>query len=71
MENLGVFVGIEDVGEVLAVGVGNENLPEIIALYHLDNPFHPLAVQAIEDIIKEQYWLLAVSCWLLAVTGLT
>lgn len=55
VENLGVFVRIEDVGEVLAIGVGNENLSEIVALYHLHDSFYPFAVQSVENIVEEQY----------------
>ena len=54
VEYFGVFVGLEDVGEVLAVGVGNKYLPEIIPLYHLHDPFHTLAIQPVKNIIKEQ-----------------
>ena len=54
MEYLGVLVGFEDVGQVLTVGVGDEYLPEVFALHHLYDPFHPFAVQTVEYIVQEQ-----------------
>ena len=51
MENLGIFIGAQDVGQVLAVGVGNENLPELVALNHLHNAFHAFAIQPVKNII--------------------
>ena len=51
MENLGVVVGTKDVCQVLAVSVGNENLPETVALHQLYDSLHAFAVQAVEDII--------------------
>ena len=51
MEDLGVVVGFEYLCEVLSICVRNKNLPELIALYHLHNPFHPLAIQPVKDII--------------------
>ena len=52
MENLRILIGAKDFGKVLAVGVGDEYLPEIIPLHHLYDPFHPLAIQSVEDVIQ-------------------
>ena len=52
MEYLGVFVGFEDVREVLAVGVGDKDLSEIVALYHLYDSFYPFAVQTVKNIVQ-------------------
>ena len=59
MEYFGVFVGLEDVGEVLAVGIGDEDLSEIVALYHLHDSFYPFAVQSVKNIIQQEYWFLS------------
>ena len=63
MEYLGVGIGFEYIGEVLSVGVGNENLAEVLALHHLDDALHTFAIEAVEDIIEQQYWSLVVSRW--------
>ena len=60
MENLGIFVGLEDVGEVLAVGVGDEDLTEIIALYHLYDSFDAFTIQSIKYVIEQQDRLVAI-----------
>ena len=54
MENLGVVVRSKYLSQVLAVGVGDENLPETVALYQLHNPLHPFAIQPVENIVEEQ-----------------
>ena len=54
MENLGGVGRFEDVGEVLAVGVGDKDLAEVFALHHLYDSFHPLAVEPVEDVIEEK-----------------
>ena len=54
MENLGVVVRLQDLREVLPVGVGNENLSELFALYHIYDTFYTFAVQSVEDIIQQQ-----------------
>ena len=51
MENLRILVRFEDVGEVLTVGVGNEDLAESLTLYHLHNAFYPFAIQPVKYIV--------------------
>ena len=51
MEDFGVVVGFEDVGEMLTVGIGDKDLTEIIALYHFHDPFNSLAVQPVKYVI--------------------
>ena len=51
VEYSGVFVGFEYFRKVLAVGIGNEDLAELITLYHFHDTLHPLGVQTVEDII--------------------
>ena len=51
MEDFGVVIGFEYFCQVLTVGVGNEDLTEIVSLYHLHNPLHTFAVQTVEDVI--------------------
>ena len=52
MEYLGVVVRFEDLGEVLAIRVGDEYLPEIFTLYQFYNPLYTLTIQAIKNIIE-------------------
>ena len=52
MEYLGVLVGFEYFREVLSVGVGDEDLSELLSLHHVYNPFHPFPVQPVEYIIQ-------------------
>ena len=52
MENARIFIWTEDISEVLAVGVGDEDLSEIVALYHLHDSFYPFAVQSVKNIIE-------------------
>ena len=51
MEDFGVVIGFEYFCQVLTVGVGNEDLTEIVSLYHLHNPLHTFAVQTVENIV--------------------
>ena len=60
VEDFGIVVRSEDVGKVLAVGIGNKDLPEIIALYHLYNPFDAFCVESVEDVIEQQDGLVAI-----------
>ena len=53
MENLGVLVGFEYLRQVLPVGVGDENLPKLLTLYHRYDAFYAFAVQTVEDIIQQ------------------
>ena len=59
MENACIFTGLQDIRQVLPIGIGNKNLPEIVTLYHLHNSFHPLAVQSVKNIIQQEYWFLS------------
>ena len=54
VEDFGGVGRFEDVGEVLTVGVSDKDLTEIIALHHLYDSFHPLAVEPVEDVIEEK-----------------
>jgi hypothetical protein len=51
MENMCIFIGAKDLGKMLAVSIGNENLAEIITLHEFYDAFHPLAIESIEYII--------------------
>ena len=51
VEDFGIVVWAEDIGEVLAVGIGDENLSELRALDHFDDAFDSLGVEAVEDIV--------------------
>ena len=45
---------LQDVGEVLAVGVGDEDLSEIGTVDQVDDTLNSLTVQFVEDIVEEQ-----------------
>ena len=57
MENARIFIWTEDISQVLPVGVGNKDLPEIIALYHGDYSLYALAIQPVENIVEKEYRL--------------
>ena len=59
MEDFGIRAGLDDVGEVLAVGVGDEDLAELLALHHRHDALYTFAIEAIEDIVQQQYRCLA------------
>ena len=59
MENLGVFVGPKDVGQVLSIGIGDKNLPETVTLHQLHDSLYAFAVQPVEYIVEQKYWLLS------------
>ena len=40
--------------EVLAVGIGDEDLPELRVAHHLDDLRHPLGVELVENIVQEE-----------------
>lgn len=54
MEYFGIGAGLDDVRQVLAVGVSNKDLAELFSLYHRDNALHTLVIQTVEDIIQQQ-----------------
>ena len=56
MEDFGGVAGFEDLREVLAVGVGDEDLTELLSLYHIDDTFYAFGVEAVEDVVEEQDW---------------
>ena len=60
VEYLGIFIGFQNLREVLAVGVGDEDLSEIVTLHQIDDALDPLAVQTVEDVIEEQDGLIAI-----------
>jgi hypothetical protein len=45
---------LQDMGEVLAVGVGDEDLSEIGTVDQVDDTLNSLTVQFVEDIVEEQ-----------------
>ena len=51
MENLCILIWFQDFRQMLPIRIGNENLPELIALYHFHDSFHPLAVETVEDVV--------------------
>ena len=53
MEYFGIGAGLYDVGEVLAVGVGNENLSELLALHHRHDALNAFAVEPVKDIVQQ------------------
>ena len=53
MENLRIFIRPQDLRQMLPIGIGNKYLPKLIRLYHLYNPFHPLAIQSVKNIIQQ------------------
>ena len=55
VEYLGIRAGLDDVGKVLAIGVGNEDLSELFTLHHRYDAFYAFAVESIEDIVQQQY----------------
>ena len=40
--------------EVIAVGVGDEDLPEVLAAHVVDNARHPAGVEFVEDVVEQQ-----------------
>lgn len=45
---------LQDVGEVLAVGVGDEDLSEIGTVDQVDDTFNTLTIKLVEDVVEEQ-----------------
>ena len=43
-------------GEMLPVGVGEENLPETIAAHELQYAFNALTIKSVKNIVKQQDW---------------
>ena len=54
MEYFGIGAGLYDIGEVLAVGIGDEDLSELLALHHRYDAFYAFAIQSVEDIIEQE-----------------
>ena len=54
MENLRILIGAQDFRQVLTVGIGDKYLPELVALNHLNNALHPLAVQSVKNIVQQK-----------------
>ena len=52
MEYLRIRTGLNNLGQVLAVGVGDEDLTELFPLYHRYDALHAFAIQPVEDIIQ-------------------
>ena len=53
MKYLGIRAGLDDVGEVLAVGVGNKNLTELFAAHHRHDALNAFAVEPVKDIVQQ------------------
>ena len=49
---------LQDVGEVLAVGVGDEDLSEIGTVDQVDDTLNTLTIKLVEDVVEEQDGLL-------------
>ena len=45
---------LQDVGEVLAVGVGDEDLSEIGTVDQVDDTLNTLTIKLVEDVVEEQ-----------------
>ena len=45
---------LQDVGEVLAVGVGDEDLSEIGTVDQVDDTLNALTIKFVEDVVEEQ-----------------
>ena len=45
---------LQDVGEVLAVGVGDEDLSEIGTVDQVDDTLNALTIKLVEDVVEEQ-----------------
>ena len=45
---------LQDVGEVLAVGVGDEDLSEIGTIDQVDDTLNALTIKLVEDVVEEQ-----------------
>ena len=54
MEYLRFRRGAQQVGQVLAVGVGDEYLSEAVAVDESHYPRHALRVQFVEDVVQQQ-----------------
>ena len=45
---------LQDMGEVLAVGVGDEDLSEIGTVDQVDDALNTLTIKLVEDVVEEQ-----------------
>ena len=45
---------LQDVGEVLAVGVGDEDLSEIGTIDQVDDTLNAMTIKLVEDVVEEQ-----------------
>ena len=52
VEYFGIGTGLDDVGQVLPVRIRNKDLPEVFTLNHFHDPFNPLAIKTIKNIIQ-------------------
>lgn len=46
--------GSQNAIEVIAVGVGDEDLPEVLAAHVVDNARHPAGIEFVEDVVEQQ-----------------
>ena len=46
--------GGEDAVEVVAVGVGDEDLPKVIAAHIVDDATHAAGVELVENVVEQQ-----------------
>ena len=54
MEDFCILVRSKDLRQVLAVGVGDENLSETFALQETDDVLHACGVEFVEDVIEQE-----------------
>ena len=47
-------IGLQNLIQMLAVGIGNEYLTVFLAGHQTDDSFHAMRIQFVEDIIQEQ-----------------
>ena len=52
---------LQDAVEVFAVGVSDENLPEVVATDIVYDACYASGIEFVEDVIKQEYWCLASS----------
>ena len=48
------FYLLHDLVQMIPIGIGNENLSELVAGYQLDNLLYPRRIQFVENIVQQQ-----------------
>ena len=54
VEDFSGFVRFENSSQMLAIGVGNENLPKSVGLHEVHDSFDAFGVEFIEDIVEKE-----------------